>query len=160
MMRAKDGSSPACEVILYCDGACRGNPGVGGYAALLRSGGNEKVLSGAEAHTTNNRMELTAAIAGLGALTERCLVRMHTDSQYVKKGMTEWLSSWLKRGWRTKDNKPVSNRDLWEKLVTLCARHDVKWEWVAGHSGNELNERCDALANEAIDRFLAEGGDG
>lgn len=145
------------EVVLYADGACRGNPGVGGYAAILRCDGFEKELSGAERRTTNNRMELMAAITGLEALKEPCRVRIVTDSQYLMKGMTEWLPRWVARGWRTSARKPVLNQDLWVRLHELCKKHVVRWEWVRGHSGDLLNERCDALANEAIDQLLGEG---
>jgi len=142
------------QVLIYTDGACRGNPGVGAFAAVLRCDEYEKELSGAEPHTTNNRMELMAAIAGLETLTERCAVKVFTDSQYVKKGMTEWISGWIAKGWRTSSKKPVLNKDLWERLLELTRKHDVEWNWVEGHAGDELNERCDALANRAIDQLL------
>jgi ribonuclease HI len=142
------------DVTLYVDGACRGNPGVGAYAGILLCDGHEETLSGAVERTTNNRMELTAAIEGLSKLKEKCRVRIFTDSQYLRNGMTEWIHNWLARGWRTAGKKGVLNRDLWEKLLEVAGRHDVEWHWVAGHSGDFLNERCDALANEAIDRFL------
>jgi ribonuclease HI len=141
-------------VTLYVDGACRGNPGVGGYASILLCDGHEKALSGAIERTTNNRMELTAAITGLSELKEKCRVRIYTDSQYLKKGMTEWIHSWRARGWRTAGKKSVLNRDLWEKLLEVAGQHEIEWHWVAGHSGDPLNERCDQLANEAMDRFL------
>lgn len=133
---------------------------MGGYGAIIQWDGREKVLSGAEAHTTNNRMELTAAIEGLAKLNRRCEVRIVTDSQYLKNGMTVWIHQWLARGWKTAGRKSVLNRDLWERLHDLCGKHVVRWEWVPGHAGHELNERCDRLANEAIDRFLAEGARG
>jgi ribonuclease HI len=142
------------RVELWTDGACRGNPGPGGWAALLIAKGHEKNLSGAEALTTNNRMELTAAIRGLEALTRPCAVLLHTDSQYVMKGVTEWLEDWKRRDWRTADRKAVKNVDLWQVLDALVQKHDVDWRWVRGHSGVERNEQVDRLANEAIDRML------
>ena len=142
------------EVSVYCDGACRGNPGPGGWGAILRQGRREKVLSGAVAQTTNNRMELTAAIAAFHALARPSRVKVVTDSKYVVVGITEWIHDWLKRGWKTSAKKRVLNRDLWEELHGLCQKHTVTWEWVRGHAGHEMNERCDQLANEAIDRFL------
>lgn len=141
-------------VELYTDGACRGNPGPGGWGALLRYRGHERNLSGAEAYTTNNRMELTAAIKGLEALREGCKVRLTTDSTYLKNGLTEWLPRWLRRGWLTAERKPVKNVDLWQRLAAVAARHEVQWQWVRGHSGHPENERADALANEAIDAML------
>lgn len=144
------------EVELFTDGACRGNPGPGGWGVLLRYGGAEKTLSGAEPATTNNRMELTAAIRGLEALRRPCRVTLTTDSKYVMDGVTQWLPQWKRRGWRTADRKPVKNEDLWRHLDELCARHEVTWRWVRGHSGHAENERVDALANEAIDRMLAD----
>ncbi|MBI4601076.1 MAG: ribonuclease HI [Planctomycetes bacterium] len=153
-MRAQPARKEAREVVLYCDGACRGNPGPGGFGAVLRSGRHETELSGSEPRTTNNRMELRAAIEGLAILKEPCAVRVVTDSQYLRRGMTEWLPKWLRNGWRTSDRKPVLNRDLWERLMELCARHEVRWDWTPGHAGDRLNERCDALANGAIDRML------
>ncbi len=145
------------SVELWTDGACRGNPGPGGWAAILIAKGREKFLQGAEALTTNNRMELTAAIRGLQALTRPCAVRLHTDSQYVLKGITEWMPDWKRRGWRTADKKPVKNVDLWEALDTQVARHEVEWHWVRGHSGVERNEQVDALANQAIDQMITTG---
>jgi ribonuclease HI len=138
-------------VEIYTDGACRGNPGPGGWAALLSSGGHEKELSGAEALTTNNRMELTAVIRALEALKHPSEVRVLTDSEYVRRGITEWVKSWKARGWRTADRKPVKNQDLWERLDELAAGHQIEWRWVRGHSGVPGNERVDRLANEAID---------
>lgn len=143
----------ADEVQVYTDGACRGNPGPGGWAALLRYKGREKTLYGAEPDTTNNRMELTAAIMALESLTRPCRVIVTTDSQYVKQGITEWLSRWKRRGWKTADNKPVKNVDLWQRLDATVARHEVSWRWVRGHSGQTDNERVDALANRAIDEM-------
>jgi ribonuclease HI len=148
-------NKPLTPVEIYCDGACRGNPGPGGWGALLQSHGKELVLSGAERETTNNRMELTAAIEALKALKRRVRARVYTDSQYVRMGITEWLSGWRKRGWRTSDRKPVKNQDLWQALDALAADHEVEWIWVKGHSGVCGNERVDALANAAIDAMLA-----
>ena len=142
------------QVELYTDGACRGNPGPGGWAALLIAGGERKELSGAEADTTNNRMELMAAISGLAALKRRCAVKLYTDSKYVLQGLTEWLPQWKARGWRTAAREPVKNQDLWEKLDAAAAAQDIEWHWVKGHSGHEGNEYVDALANQAIDRML------
>jgi ribonuclease HI len=138
-------------VEIYTDGACRGNPGIGGWAALLRRGTDEREIQGAEPHTTNNRMELTAVIRALEALKRPVEVRVYTDSEYVRRGITEWLVSWKARGWRTADKKPVKNQDLWERLDELAAPHRIEWHWVRGHSGVEGNERVDALANQAID---------
>jgi len=145
------------EVLIYTDGACRGNPGPGGWAALLVAGGQRKEISGAEAATTNNRMELRAAIEGLRALKRRCAVRLYTDSKYVLEGITKWLPQWKARGWRTAAREPVKNQDLWEKLDAAAAAQDIQWHWVKGHSGHDGNEYVDALANRAIDRLLAEG---
>jgi ribonuclease HI len=139
---------------IYTDGACRGNPGPGGWGVLLRMNGTEKTLKGAEAHTTNNRMELMAAIQGLQALTRDCEVSLYTDSQYVRQGMTEWLAGWKRRGWRNSKNEPVKNIDLWTQLDAAACQHKVQWYWVKGHSGHPDNDRVDALANEAIDAFL------
>jgi ribonuclease HI len=139
----------------FTDGACRGNPGPGGWGALLRYGETEKALYGAEAQTTNNRMELMAAIAALEALRRPCIVDLTTDSTYVRDGITRWLESWKRRGWRTADKKPVKNRDLWERLEQAMQPHQVRWHWVRGHSGHEENERVDALANRAIDELQA-----
>jgi ribonuclease HI len=141
-------------VELYTDGACRGNPGPGGWGAVLRWRGRERELSGAEHATTNNRMELTAAIAGLRALTRASRVHVVTDSQYVRNGITTWLPGWKARGWRTAERKPVKNADLWQALEQAVAGHDVTWEWVRGHTGHRGNERADRLANEAIDAML------
>jgi ribonuclease HI len=143
------------QVELYTDGACRGNPGPGGWAALLVAGAERKEISGAEAETTNNRMELMAAISGLGALKRRCSVKLYTDSKYVLQGLTEWLPQWKARGWRTAAREPVKNQDLWERLELCAAAQDIEWHWVKGHSGHEGNEYVDALANRAIDQMLA-----
>ena len=140
---------------IYTDGACRGNPGPGGWGAVLMHDGRERELSGAEPATTNNRMELTAVIEALAALKRPVKARIYTDSQYVRLGILEWVANWKKRGWKTADRKPVKNQDLWERLDTLAAGHELEWHWVKGHSGVPGNERCDALANEAIDRLLS-----
>ena len=146
-------------VEVFTDGACRGNPGPGGWGALLRTGGHEKRLSGAASATTNNRMELTAAIEALRALKRACTVELTTDSQYVRQGITQWITNWKRRGWKTADRKPVKNVDLWQALDAEAARHQVSWHWVKGHSGHPENELADQLANEAIDRLLAGGGE-
>jgi ribonuclease HI len=138
-------------VEIYTDGACRGNPGPGGWGVLLSSGEHEKELSGAEVLTTNNRMELTAVIRALEALKRPGEVRIFTDSEYVRRGITEWVRNWKARGWKTADRKPVKNQDLWERLDTLAAGHKIEWRWVKGHAGVPGNERVDRLANEAID---------
>ncbi len=138
-------------VEIYTDGACRGNPGPGGWAALLSFGEREKELAGAEEHTTNNRMELTAVIRALEALKRPVEARVFTDSEYVRRGITEWVSSWKARGWKTAERKPVKNQDLWEELDRLAAQHKLEWHWVKGHSGIPGNERVDRLANQAID---------
>ncbi|MEW6645650.1 MAG: ribonuclease HI [Pseudomonadota bacterium] len=140
-------------VEIYTDGACRGNPGPGGWGALLRYKGKEKHLYGADAQTTNNRMELMAAIMALEELTRGCKVRLTTDSQYVMKGITEWLANWRRRGWKTADKKPVKNADLWQRLDAACQRHEVEWAWVRGHNGHPENELADQLANRAIDEM-------
>jgi ribonuclease HI len=142
-------------VEIYTDGACRGNPGPGGWAALLVSGKERKEVCGAETNTTNNRMELMAAIGALSALKRRCAVKLYTDSKYVMQGYTEWLPAWKARGWRTASREPVKNQDLWEQLDAAAAAQDIKWHWVKGHSGHEQNEYVDQLANLAIDHLLA-----
>jgi ribonuclease HI len=142
-------------VEIYTDGACRGNPGPGGWGALLTAGEHVKELSGAEALTTNNRMELTAVIRALEALKRPSQLRIFTDSEYVRRGITEWVRSWKARGWKTADRKPVKNQDLWERLDALAAAHEIEWRWVRGHSGIPGNERVDQLANEAIDAMQA-----
>ncbi|HQU16436.1 MAG: ribonuclease HI [Chromatiales bacterium 21-64-14] len=141
------------EVEIYTDGACRGNPGPGGWGALLRFRGTEKSLHGGEAQTTNNRMELMAAIQALEALKRPCQVRVTTDSEYVRKGVTEWLPQWKRRDWKTAGRKPVKNADLWRRLDAAAAAHQVSWCWVKGHSGHPENERADALANRGIDEL-------
>jgi len=139
---------------IYCDGACSGNPGPGGFGAVLRAGKREKELSGGELNTTNNRMELTAAITALEALSRPCTVSVTTDSQYLVKGMTEWIFSWIKKGWVNSKKDPVVNRDLWERLYALSKTHRIEWKWVRGHSGHSENERCDDLARAAIKEML------
>jgi ribonuclease HI len=141
-------AGPAVEI--FTDGACSGNPGPGGWGAVLRFRGVEKELAGREAPTTNNRMELMAAIAGLEALQRPCRVDLYTDSKYLKDGITLWLSGWKARGWRTADKKPVKNIDLWQRLEAAAAPHEVRWHWVKGHAGHPENERADALARAAI----------
>lgn len=138
---------------IWTDGACSGNPGPGGWGAVLKLGEVEKDLSGGEAATTNNRMELMGAIEALNALTKPCKVRLHTDSQYVKNGITTWIHNWKKRGWKTAEGKPVANTDLWQKLEAAAARHQIEWKWVRGHDGDVMNERADALARGAIAKF-------
>ena len=138
------------RVDIFSDGACKGNPGPGGWGALLRFGANEKELCGGESNTTNNRMELMAVIRALEALKRPCQVRVTTDSQYVKRGVTEWMSRWKRNGWRTADRKPVKNRDLWERMDAALARHRLEWKWVRGHAGHAENERADQLANRGI----------
>lgn len=143
------------EVVVYTDGACRGNPGPGGWGVWLRSGEHEKEMFGGEALTTNNRMELTAPIEALVSLKRPCKVTIYTDSQYVRQGITTWIHGWKARGWLTADKKPVKNVELWQRLDTLNASHDVTWRWVKGHSGDPGNERADRLANRGIDTLAA-----
>ncbi len=143
------------KIVIYTDGACRGNPGPGGWGAILQYGDHEKELYGAERETTNNRMELMAAICALEELRRPCDVTLTTDSQYVKKGITEWLESWKRRGWKTADKKPVKNQELWQRLEKATEKHTIHWKWVKGHSGHPENERVDQLANQAIDEMLA-----
>jgi ribonuclease HI len=142
-------------VEIFTDGACRGNPGPGGWAALLRYGDQEKLIKGAEEQTTNNRMELTAAIEGLAALKRPSTVRLTTDSQYVRQGVNDWMPRWKRNGWRTAARRPVKNRDLWERLDELSQRHQIDWCWVKGHSGHPENERVDEAANVAIDEMMS-----
>jgi ribonuclease HI len=141
-------------VEIYTDGACRGNPGPGGWAAFLSVDGREKEIAGAEALTTNNRMELTAVIRALESLRRPVSVRVFTDSQYVRRGITEWITAWKARGWRTADRNPVKNIDLWQRLEELAAGHEIEWRWVPGHAGVPGNERVDRLANQAIDALV------
>jgi len=143
------------QVELFTDGACKGNPGAGGWGALLRYGTAEKELCGGEAATTNNRMELMAVIQGLEALTRPSRVRITTDSQYVKNGITQWIHNWKRNGWKTAAKKPVKNVDLWQQLDQAVARHEVEWQWVKGHAGHPENERADALANQGIQELSA-----
>ena len=143
------------EVRIFTDGACRGNPGPGGWGAILRSGKNDKEIKGGDPHTTNNRMELTAAIEALRALNRSSSVDLYTDSQYVRRGITEWMPQWKGRGWRTAARKPVKNEDLWRQLDEIAGKHEVRWHWVKGHSGHVENERADELANQAIDELAA-----
>ena len=140
-------------VEMFTDGACRGNPGPGGWGVVMRYKGKESTLYGGDAETTNNRMELMAAIQGLEALKRPCMVALTTDSKYVKHGITEWIIDWKKRGWKNSARKPVKNVDLWQRLDAIVAKHDVEWHWVKGHSGHEENERADALANQGIDEL-------
>ena len=142
------------QVEIYTDGACRGNPGPGGWGALLRSAGAERELHGGEQDTTNNRMELLAAIEGLAALKRACRVDLYTDSQYLRKGITEWMAGWKRNGWKTASRKPVKNQDLWQRLDAEAARHEISWHWVKGHSGHPENERADELANRGIDELV------
>ena len=141
------------HVYIYTDGACRGNPGPGGWGALLRYGTHEKHLSGSKSHTTNNRMELTAAIEALSTLKESCTIELYTDSQYLQKGITEWMPKWKKNAWRRADKKSIKNVDLWQALDKECQRHHVKWHWIRGHSGHVENDLADRLANQAIDKM-------
>lgn len=138
------------KVEIFCDGACSGNPGPGGFGCILRSGNREKELSGADPHTTNNRMELLAAITALESLKRPCEVVLTTDSQYLVKGMTEWIQGWIMKGWKNSKKEDVLNRDLWERLLALAAVHRVHWSWIRGHNGHPENERCDELARGAI----------
>ena len=143
-----------CErVTIYTDGGCRGNPGLGGWGVVLMFKDTEKELYGGEKNTTNNRMEMTAAIKALTALTKPCKVDLYTDSQYLKKGITEWIENWKRRGWKTSSRAPVKNADLWRILDKAIAQHDINWFWVKGHGGNPGNEKADALANKAMDEM-------
>jgi ribonuclease HI len=141
------------KVTIYTDGACSGNPGPGGWGALLRFNGQEKELSGGESQTTNNRMEMTAVIEALRALNSRCSLEITTDSEYVKNGITKWIFSWMKNNWKTKARKDVKNRELWEELWKLSQEHDIQWKWIKGHSGHPENERCDELARSEIEKY-------
>ncbi|WP_341987936.1 ribonuclease HI [Azorhizobium sp. AG788] len=141
------------RIAIWTDGACSGNPGPGGWGAILISGAHRKELSGGEVLTTNNRMELTAAISALEALKKPCAVDLHTDSEYLRNGVMKWMAGWRRNGWRTADKKPVKNQDLWERLDAALKSHDIAWHWVKGHAGNELNERADELAREGMAPF-------
>ena len=145
-------------VEIWTDGACKGNPGIGGWGALMRTGEHEKALFGGEMLTTNNRMELTGVIEALKALTRPCDVVIHTDSQYVQKGISEWISGWKRRGWITSDKKPVKNADLWKALDELAVKHTVQWKWVRGHAGDPGNERADDLANQGVALARSQAG--
>lgn len=147
------------EVTIYTDGACRGNPGPGGWGVWLQSGEHSRELFGGAENTTNNRMELTAAIRALQALNQPCTVALYTDSEYVRKGITEWIDGWKRKGWKTAGRKPVKNADLWRELDELAAAQNVEWHWVKGHSGDIGNEKADELANQGIDALLASGSD-
>ena len=147
-------SDVSIDTDIFTDGACRGNPGPGGWGVLMRHKGHEKTLYGAEAMTTNNRMELMAAIQALESLTRPCTVRLTTDSKYVQQGIKEWLANWKRRGWKTAARKPVKNVDLWQRLDKATAGHEIEWAWVKGHSGHPENEQADELANKAIDELL------
>ena len=141
---------PLPRVEIFTDGACKGNPGPGGWGVVIRSGSTERELSGGEKMTTNNRMEMTAAIEGLNALKRPCHVTLSTDSRYVMDGLTKWIHGWKKNGWKTAEREPVKNEELWRRLDAAAARHEVTWRWLKGHAGHALNERCDVLAGEAI----------
>ena len=146
------------QVVIYTDGACSGNPGPGGWGAVLRFGEHEREICGGETQTTNNRMELMAAIQALETLNRPCKVELHTDSQYVRNGILEWIKGWKARGWKTADKKPVKNDDLWKRLDEARARHEVDWRWVRGHAGDVNNERADALARKGLQEHRASGG--
>ena len=164
MNPAEDGASgntPAAasnRVEIFTDGACSGNPGPGGWGAILRFRGQSRELSGGEADTTNNRMELLAAIAALEALTRPCAVDLYTDSNYLRGGITQWVNGWVRNGWKTADKKPVKNVDLWQRLIAARDRHDVAWHWVKGHAGHDENERADELAREGMRPFKVRTG--
>jgi ribonuclease HI len=145
------------RVAIWTDGACSGNPGPGGWGVILRYGDCEKEIFGGEPLTTNNRMELTAAISALDSLTRSCAVDLHTDSQYLRGGVTEWIGKWKRNGWRTADKKPVKNEDLWRRLDDAAQRHDIAWKWVRGHAGDVMNERADELARRGMAPFLTKG---
>ncbi len=150
------GNADVRSVVVHSDGACRGNPGPGGWAAVLVCGSHRKELSGAVAATTNNRMELQAAIAALETLTQPCAIEFFTDSKYVQQGIASWIAGWKRNGWLTTTKKPVKNADLWRALDAAAAKHSIRWKWLKGHAGHAENERCDVLANAAIDRVVRE----
>ncbi|MCL4763574.1 MAG: ribonuclease HI [Burkholderiales bacterium] len=156
MSAAARGAAPAARpaVTIYTDGACKGNPGPGGWGALLVADGREKSLHGGEPATTNNRMELVAVIRALESLSRACEVDLYTDSQYVKNGIQSWIHAWKRNGWKTAERKPVKNAELWRELDALCAQHEIRWHWVRGHAGHDGNERADALANRGVDEVL------
>ena len=156
-MNAPAKSAPANHVIIHTDGACKGNPGPGGWGAILEAAGKVKEMSGGEPLTTNNRMELMAAISGLEALTEPCNIVLFTDSQYVRQGLTEWMPGWIRKNWKTAGGSPVKNRELWERLHAATLKHTIDWRWVKGHSGDPDNERVDQLARDAAIRIRAAG---
>ena len=145
------------RIDIFTDGACKGNPGPGGWGAILRMGGHEKELSGGEPATTNNRMEMTAVIRALNALTESCDVQLHTDSRYVIDGMTKWIEGWKRKGWINASKQPVRNADLWHELIEAAQRHNLRWEWVKGHNGHAENERADRLASDAAKSVASTG---
>jgi ribonuclease HI len=153
MPTTPDRKASTPQVTIYTDGACSGNPGPGGWGAVLKAGRYEKELSGGELNTTNNRMELTAAIEALQALKRSSKVHFYTDSQYLRRGITEWISGWKRRGWKTAGKKPVKNQDLWRELDSVIKKHEIHWHWVRGHAGQRDNERVDKLAREAIPRI-------
>jgi ribonuclease HI len=153
-----NGDADDRKVVIFTDGSCRGNPGPGGWAAILTFAGREREISGGEPATTNNRMELTAAIEALSTLTRPCVVELHTDSQYVRTGITQWLALWKARGWRTMSKGAVKNEDLWRRLDDARQRHQVDWRWVKAHAGHEMNERVDTLARRAMEKIEAEMG--
>lgn len=150
---AESSDSPSKRIEIYTDGACSGNPGPGGWGAILRFQGKEKELSGGHPETTNNQMELQAAIEALRALKESCVIDLYTDSQYLRQGITQWIHNWKRNGWKTSDKKPVKNQTLWVELDELVKRHEVNWHWLKGHAGHPENERCDELARNEIERL-------
>jgi ribonuclease HI len=154
-MSDPDPTQSAHRVVVHTDGACSGNPGPGGWGAILQWGDHTRELKGGEAHTTNNRMELTAAIMALESLKRPCVVDLHTDSEYLRQGITGWIKNWKRNGWKTADRKPVKNVDLWQRLDAALSQHQIRWHWVRGHSGHDLNERADELARSAIAELKA-----
>jgi ribonuclease HI len=154
-MSDPDPTESAQRVVVHTDGACSGNPGPGGWGAILQWGDHTRELKGGEAHTTNNRMELTAAIMALETLKRPCVVDLHTDSEYLRQGITGWIKNWKRNGWKTADRKPVKNVDLWQRLDAALSQHQIRWHWVRGHSGHDLNERADELARSAIAELKA-----